>query len=185
MDTSRSQRPNTRVAGPAIGNNSRTHDITTSSSFDARAQVQQQVKNYGETTPLTVARIEDDDNEKEETYCGGDDDRRECDSEDNHHTRNITNDISNGDQATTTDSHVIYLTEVIQQLMEEKEQYQEECTSLKRTVETLKIANTKRELRSMKALKQMRRQIDVLEVEKRRWYATQRDLEDEIHRLSS
>ena len=187
IETSRSQRPNTLMASTAIGINSRTHEITTTSSFDARAQAQQEVKNNGATTPFPVVKIEHDENEQEETYGGGDDDRRECDSDDDHQTRNISNDSSSSeDDQATTDSHVIYLTEAIQQLMKENEQYQDECTALKRTVETLKVANTKRELRSMKALKQMRRQIDVLEVEKRRWYATQRRLEDEIrHHQSS
>eukprot|EP00529_Nitzschia_sp_RCC80_P035285 CAMPEP_0113472244 /NCGR_PEP_ID=MMETSP0014_2-20120614/17410_1 /TAXON_ID=2857 /ORGANISM="Nitzschia sp." /LENGTH=174 /DNA_ID=CAMNT_0000364937 /DNA_START=136 /DNA_END=660 /DNA_ORIENTATION=+ /assembly_acc=CAM_ASM_000159 len=172
------------MASTAIGINNRTHEITSSSSFDARAQIQQEVKNNGAKAPTPVAKIEDDENEEEETCGGGDDDRRECESDDDHQARNIQNDSSNNDQA-ATNSHVLYLTEVIQQLIKEKEQYQEECTALKRTVETLKITNTKRELRSMKALKQMRRQIDVLEVEKRRWYATQRRLEDEIGCQSS
>jgi hypothetical protein len=170
--------------------------VEPSSSFDAHPS-----RTEGKSD-LKICKINDDgDDDVDATPLGeggvsfegggNDDDRHECDSDDDHHTRIsavTTNDSDEKNEKiikNDNESDINLVVPTVKELIDEKERYQAECEALKRTVHTLKTKNIKRELKSMKTLKQMRRQIDVLEAERRRWYETQRRLEDQIRALSS
>jgi chromosome segregation ATPase len=73
--------------------------------------------------------------------------------------------------------------DMIMALEKELGSYRSRNETLQRSVTTLKIKNTERELRAMKSLRQMRKQIDMLEHDRRRRQDIQTDLEERVAAL--